>query len=103
MKLLKLIPAAAIALTALIPLKANAGFPNGWSQVGPRCSGFTNTFEYNYYYKLQKDSDSSKYGVWKGENNQGYRSNVWKLKNVDLNHANRRMNNTCGGSSYQPT
>ena len=102
MKLLKLIPVV-IASLVLIPQKANAGFPNGWTQVGQRCSGYANTFEYNYYHKMQKNSDSSLYGVWKGENNQGKRSNYWNLKSVDLAHANRRMNNKCGGNNYQPT
>ena len=93
MKLLKLIPGAAIALTVLIPLKANAYYPpNGWSQVGKKCNDGTDSF-----IKLQKYSDNSKYGV------SNYTKEKWVIKDVTLKQANKKMNDTCGGDSYQPT
>ena len=101
MKLLKLIPAAAIALTALIPLKANAMMPNGWSQVGQDCTINMKIWEEKYI-KLQKKSDNSVYGVYKVLLFEGG-IEEWVDKDVTLEQANRSMNNKCGGNSYQPT
>ena len=99
MKLLKFIPAAAIALSALIPLKANAeNLPNGWSQVGQDCYEDGDTISV-VYTKLQKNSDNSLYGVWKTKSND----ESWNLKDVSLVDANQRMNNKCDTNSYQPT
>ena len=94
MKLLKLIPGAAIALTVLIPLKANADYenlPNGWSQEGKECQGKT-----DWYIKLQKNSDNSQYGVF------NYTDDSWVLKNVTLVDANQKMNDRCGATIYYP-
>ena len=96
MKLLKLIPAAAIALSALIPLKANAeNLPNGWSQVGQDCYEDGDTISV-VYIKLQKNSDNSLYGVF------NYTDDSWTLKNVTLVDANQKMNDRCDTSDYYP-
>jgi hypothetical protein len=57
---------------------------------------------------LQKNSDDSKYGVWKikpyneGANwISGNKGNY--IKNVDLGAANRELNDRCNTSEYQPT
>ena len=94
MKLFKLIPAAAIALTAFTNFDTKAGenLPNGWKQVGPDCEPYDQV-----YIKLIKESDNSKYGVWSGG------AWKWVTKDVTLEQANRSMNNKCGGDSYQPT
>ena len=61
MKLLKLIPAAAIALTAFTSFEAKAGFPSGWTKKN-QCTfrSFTNWT----YYKLQKTGTPASYGVY---------------------------------------
>ena len=98
MKLLKLIPGAAIALTVLIPLKANAeNLPNGWSQEGKGCEGKGNASELgDFFIKLQKNSDNSQYGVF------NYTDDSWNLKYVTLVEANQRMNDKCGATIYYP-
>ena len=99
MKLLKLIPGAAIALTVLIPLKANADYPpNGWSQVGKYCQKNP-----HLYYKLQKNSNKSVYGVYREDDDEGSAVYKWTLKDVTLQEANQKMNDACGVDSYQPT
>ena len=92
MKLLKSIPIAAIALTALIPLKTNAGIPNGWTQKGQRCGP-----QGGIYYKAQENTDTSQYGVW---NNA---AEYWKLKYVTKEEANVWLNKKCNTNIYQPT
>ena len=96
MKLLKLIPVAAIASTALItPLKADSGesrIPSGWTQRGGKCG--PNMGE---YYKANKNSDTSQYGVWNDNDEE------WVLKNVTEEKANVKMNNKCNTDIYQPT
>ena len=100
MKLLKLIPAAAIALTAFTTFEAKAGYPSGWSRVGDTCDpageddGLT-------YTKLQKNSDNSLYGVW--EDMTLTFSSEWIKKDITLQEANQKMNNKCDTNSYQPT
>ena len=67
MKLLKLIPAAVIALTAFINFEAKADdIPNSWSQLGKECYEDGDTISV-VYTKLQKNSDNSLYGVWVNE------------------------------------
>ena len=74
---------------------ANGGteYPNGWSQVGKECYEDGNVIGPTYT-KLQKNSDNSLYGVWKG---------YWIIKDVTLVLANQEMNNKCATNSYQPT
>ena len=100
MKLLKLIPAAAIALTALLPFEVKANnFPNGWKQVGKKC-----TKNSKDYYKLQKKSDSSLYGwVEYFDDTSWWMDKDITLVDVNINMNNINMNNKCGGNSYQPT
>ena len=67
MKLLKLIPAAAIALTAFINFEAKGDdIPNSWIQLGKECYEDGDTISV-VYTKLQKNSDNSLYGVWVNE------------------------------------
>ena len=100
MKLLKLIPAAAIALTAFLPFEANAkNLPNAWGQKGNHCeSEYTN----DTYYKLQKKSKTSEYGVW-NDDGSWLDYNGTTVKDVSLEYANQRMNDICATNNYQPT
>jgi len=63
--------------------------PNGWTQVGKACGDPD-----KYLIKLQKNSDKSKYGVYK----LGYKVNDgWTgVKGKSLVKANRKMNLDCG-------
>jgi hypothetical protein len=67
---------------------------NGWSKVGQSCG-----IQGSFYTKYQKNSDSTKYGVY-------YQSSTandsWKVKNVSLNDANSKMNTKCSTDTYQP-
>ena len=62
--------------------------PNGWTQVGKACGDSD-----KYLVKLQKNSDSSKYGVYKlgNEVKDGWTG----VKGVSLVKANRKLNSDC--------
>ena len=85
MKLLKFIPAAAIALTALIPLKAYAGY-SGKTEIsfsGDNTSGYTLKYA---LYELVKDKDSGTMKtistrVYSGSNNGT--TKVYMIDNID--------------------
>ena len=104
----QLFPTAVVAIATFSTLQAKADdFPNGWSQVGKSCEEVSCWVCANFY-KLQKNSDKDKYGVWRQKpwNN----SNDWmtgskgdNIKNVDLGAANREMNDNCDTVEYQPT
>ena len=73
MKFLKLIPAAAIALTALIPLKANTGLPNGWSQKGGNgririCNNLAAFLKYSVLEKGENTRWLAPDSTWRREN-----------------------------------
>ena len=59
MRLLKLIPAAAIALTAFTTFETKAGYPSGWTEK-ETCLG-----EHNHnYYKLQNTDTPAAWGTY---------------------------------------
>ena len=72
--------------------------PNGWSQVGKYCQKNP-----HLYYKLQKNSNKSVYGVYREDDDEGFASYKWTLKDVTLQEANQQMNLSCDTNSYQPT
>ena len=71
MRLLKLIPAAAIVLTAFTTFEAKAGYPSGWTKKNS-CTG---TYG-NIYYKLQKTDTPASYGVYSDKGTSWYSENV---------------------------
>ena len=77
MKLLKLIPAAAIALTAFTTFEAKAGYPDGWTKK-TSCS---NPYGNGKFYKLQKTDTPASYGVYSDKGNS------WESENVSYNSA----------------
>ena len=86
MKLLKLIPAVAIVLTAFTTFEAKAGnYPDGWTKKSA-CS-----FSGKRYYKLQKTDTPASYGVWNG--------NRWVVENVSYNCATAAKNFECGNGA----
>ena len=83
MKLLKLIPAAAIALTAFTTFEAKAGYPDGWTKK-TSC-----TYNSKKYYKLQKTDTPASYGVWNSTNS------TWAIENVSYNSATDTYQDKC--------
>ena len=93
---------AASAVNILLASAAHAGFPpNGWKQVGKYCCAFINgpgcSDSYyrknNQYHKLQKKSDSSKYGVYRNQS-------TWQTKGITLTEVDDKMNELCSVNSY---
>ena len=107
MKFNTLFSGALVATTAvniLLSSAAHAGFPpNGWKQVGKYCCAFRNSpgcsdsayRKNNQYHKLQKISDSSKYGVYR--NKSTWQGNT---KGITLAEVDAKMNELCGVVSY---
>ena len=93
MKLLKLIPAAAIALTAFTTFEAKAGnYPDGWTKKNS-CTG---KYGNNTYYKLQKTDTPASYGAYK-------KGVDWVIENVSYNCATNWYKYNCGKKTNTPT
>ena len=91
MKLLKLIPAAAIALTAFTTFEAKAGYPSGWTEKGS-CTYLGTTF-----YKLEQTDTPASWGVYDDQKND------WIVENVSYNCASQTYKYNCGKTSYEPS
>ena len=77
MKLLKLIPATAIVLTAFTTFEAKAGYPSGYTKK----NSCTNVAGDRKYYKLQKTDEPASYGVYEDK------KNCWHTQYVDYDTA----------------
>jgi hypothetical protein len=94
MKLLKLIPAAAIVLTAFTTFEAKAGYPSGYTKK-TSCTfrdGWSDDIfgKSNYkYYKLQKTDTPASYGVYADG------TNSWVTENVSYKSATKTYKCTC--------
>ena len=87
MKLLKLIPFAAIVLTAFLPFEAKAGYPSGWTKK-TSC-----TFVNKKYYKLQNTDTPASYGVYSDQDNK------WVVENTSYDKATSDYKSVCDGTS----
>ena len=98
MKLLKLIPAAAIVFTAFLPFEAKAGYPSGWTKK-TSCTVTNDMTPSKKYYKLQKTDTPASYGVYSDKDND------WVIENVSYNCATNWYQYECGKgwSSGAPT
>ena len=104
MRFKTLFAGALMTATAVNILPAHAGFPNGWEQAGSKCYEYDSTANLgsayrgknSIYHKLQKKSDSSKYGVYRNEKK-------WIIKGVSLAVANAKMNEKCEMGYYGGT
>ena len=85
MKLLKLIPAAAIVLTAFTTFEAKAGYPDGWTKK----TSCTSYILGKKYYKLQKTDTPASYGVYSDQDND------WIIENVSYAEATRVYGYSC--------
>ena len=87
MRFITLFAVALVATTAaniLLASDAYAGFPpNGWSQVGKVCNESG-----DQYHKLRKNSDQSKYGVYRNKKS-------WVQKGVTKSAASSKMREKC--------
>ena len=81
MKLLKLIPAAAIALTAFTTFEAKADYPSGWTKKN-HCTSAD-------YYLLQRTDTPAAYGVWDDNDN------AWSIDYVSFDDARDVYDNKC--------
>ena len=89
MKLLKLIPAAAIVLTAFTAFEAKAGmYPDGWTEMNS-CFGLLG---YKYF-KLQKTDTPASYGTYQ-------RTVGWVKENVSNDCATSWYQYKCQKKSY---
>ena len=88
---------ATTAVNILLASAAHAGIPNGWKQVGSECTKGAEQLQANSmwgrdkYKKLQKKSDSSKYGVYR--NGKSWQGNT---KGISLSAVNKKMHELCG-------
>ena len=91
MKLLKLIPAAAIALTAFTTFEAKAGYPSGWTKKDS-CTVRKGNMQgvIKTYYKLQKTDTPASYGVYSDQGND------WVVENVSYDCARDWYQDKCG-------
>ena len=85
MKLLKLIPVAAIVLTAFITFEAKADYPSGYRKK----TSCTSQRDGNKYYKLQKTDETASYGVF--NNNE----QIWEAQYVSYNSATDTYKELC--------
>ena len=92
MKLLKLIPVAAIVLTAFTTFEAKAGYPSGWTKK----NSCTNSFTRKKYYKLQKTDTPASYGVY------GDKQNEFMVENVDYDCATVHYKYQCDNTQSYP-
>ena len=90
MRLLKLIPAAAIALTAFTTFEAKAGFPSGWTKKNQCRYG-------NTYYKLQNTDTPAAWGTYDDQDNN------WLIENVSYSCASNWYKYYCGKKDNRPT
>ena len=92
MRLLKLIPAAAIALTAFTTFETKAGYPSGWTEK-ETCLG-----EHNHnYYKLQNTDTPAAWGTYDDQ------ANKWIIENVSYDCASNWYKYRCAKKTNKPT
>ena len=92
MKLLKLIPAAAIALTAFTTFEAQA-VPAPWTSK-TSCNAHRGS-----HHKVQNTDTPASWGAYNTNPNQ----NKWTIKNVSYNCATNWYQYVCGTKSDKPT
>ena len=95
MKLLKLIPAAAIVLTAFTTFEAKAGgeLPAPWTSKAS-CDAHRGT-----HHKVQNTDTPASWGAYNTNTNQ----KNWTIKNVSYNCATNWFQYVCGKKSDKPT
>ena len=92
MKLLKLIPAAAIALTAFATFETKAGYPSGWTEKN-YCLSESN----HWIYKLQNTDTPAAWGTYDDQ------ANKWIIENVSYSCASNWYKYHCGTKKNKPT
>ncbi len=102
MRFITLFSGALVATTAvniLLPSDAHAGYPpSGWSQVGKSCGNKPSPNNSDTYYLLQKNGQSSKWGVYR--NKKTWQGNI---KGVSEKRAKAKMNDMCNCIYVRPS
>ena len=91
MRLLKLIPAAAIALTAFATFETKAGYPSGWTEKNTCMDGV------HTLYKLQNTDTPAAWGTYDDK------ANNWIIENVSYDCASNWFKYNCGKKTNKPT
>ena len=94
MRLLKLIPAAAIALTAFATFETKAGYPSGWTEKN-KC--LSTLGEESYIYKLQNTDTPAAWGTYDDQ------ANKWIIENVSYDCASNWYKYRCAKKTNKPT
>ena len=94
MRLLKLIPAAAIALTAFTTFETKAGYPSGWTEKN-KCLSVLG--EESIIYKLQNTDTPAAWGTYDDQ------ANKWIIENVSYSCASNWYKYYCGTKKNKPT
>ena len=94
MRLLKLIPAAAIALTAFTTFETKAGYPSGWTEKNSCLSMLGGE---SYIYKLQNTDTPAAWGTYDDK------ANKWRIENVSYSCASNWYKYYCGTKQNYPT
>ena len=103
MKLLKLIPAAAIVLTAFTTFEAKAGYPSGWTKKNG-CTFTSQMTGSKKYYKLQKTDTPASYGVYSDQENDWVKDEYNNLvENESYDCASNWYKYMCGTKTNMPT
>ena len=100
MKLLKLIPAAAIVLTVFLPFESKAEYPSGWTKK----NSCINIYNGRKYYKLQKTDTPASYGVYSDQGNDWVKDEYNNLvENESYDCASNWYKYMCGTKTNMPT
>ena len=95
MKLLKLIPVAAIVITAFTTFEAKADYPSGWTKKNSCAKGG------GYIYKLQKTDTPASYGAYQSGGHGSKQE--WIIENVSYDCATNWYKYRCGTKTNEPT
>ena len=93
MKLLKLIPVAALVFTAFLPFEAKAGYPSGWTEF-KKCAYKENTMD---IYLLENTDTPAAWGTYDDKWNE------WRIENVSYDCASNWFKYNCGKKTNKPT
>ena len=101
MRLLKLIPAAAIALTAFATFETKAGYPSGWTEKN-KCLSVLG--EESIIYKLQNTDTPAAWGTYdEGEGDWVIADHSTPIEYVSYDCAHDWWKYKCGARNERPT
>ena len=100
MKLLKLIPVAAIVFTAFLPFEAKAGYPSGWTEFN-KCAYKNNTED---IYLLENTDTPAAWGTYDEANDDWViADHSTPIEYVSFDCAHDWWKYYCGARNERPT